>query len=55
MSQYREGSQPIPGYTLVEFLGRGSYGEVWKATGPGGTEVAVKFIALDSQQGLKEF
>lgn len=55
MSVYREGSVPVPGYELVAFLGRGSYGEVWKATGPGGTEVAVKFIALDSQQGLKEF
>ncbi len=43
----KQGGEPLPGYFLVEFLGRGSYGEVWKATGPGGFPLALKFITLD--------
>jgi serine/threonine protein kinase len=39
--------QCIPGHELMERLGRGSFGEVWKARGPGGVEVALKFIRLD--------
>jgi hypothetical protein len=32
------GAEPVPGYRLVGFLGKGSFGEVWKATGPGDVE-----------------
>jgi len=32
------------GYRLVERLGEGEYGEVWRAMAPGGVEVAVKRI-----------
>jgi hypothetical protein len=32
------------GYRLVERLGEGQYGEVWRAMAPGGVEVAVKKI-----------
>jgi serine/threonine protein kinase/tetratricopeptide (TPR) repeat protein len=54
-SNYAVGSKPIPGYTLVEFLGRGGFGSVWKATGPGGVTLALKVIDLEAQQGLKEW
>ena len=36
--------QPIPGYTLIERIGAGGYGEVWKADAPGGLSKAVKII-----------
>jgi len=55
MSHYKVGDEPVPGYRLVEFLGQGGFGEVWKATGPGMILVAMKIIALDRKQGLKEF
>jgi serine/threonine protein kinase/regulator of sirC expression with transglutaminase-like and TPR domain len=46
--------EPIPGYHLQERLGQGGFGEVWKAVGPGGFAVALKFVPLDSQLGAKE-
>jgi serine/threonine protein kinase len=36
--------EPIPGYTLVEPLGQGGFGEVWKAEAPGGLPKAIKFV-----------
>src|SRR3954452_13026784 len=50
----RAGSEPVDGYILVERLGRGGFGEVWKAAGPGGFEVALKFIRLGEQAGSVE-
>ena len=32
------------GYQKLERLGRGEFGEVWRASAPGGVEVAVKII-----------
>ena len=52
---YRVGDEPVPGFKLLGFLGRGGFGEVWKASAPGGTEIALKLIQLDDATGRKEF
>ena len=41
-------------YILRERIGRGGSGEVWKAEGPGGFEVALKFVPLDGRPGRRE-
>src|SRR5436189_24254 len=37
-------AEPIPGYRLLEPLGRGAFGEVWKCEAPGGLYKAIKFV-----------
>jgi serine/threonine protein kinase len=47
LQAYRKsaGDEPLPGYVLIEPLGRGGFGEVWKCEAPGGLHKAVKFVA----------
>src|SRR3954463_1795653 len=37
-------AEPIRGYKLIEPLGAGGFGEVWKCEAPGGICKAIKFV-----------
>lgn len=50
----KRGFSFAPGYRLEQFLGRGQFGQVWRATAPGGTSAAIKFIDLSGGEGEKE-
>ena len=46
----------MPQHKLVRLLGRGGYGEVWAAKGPGGMECALKIVRnLEGTQGNQEY
>src|SRR5262249_32921557 len=40
-----EGAEPIPGYRLEGFLGKGGFGEVWRPAGPGGFKGRLRSVA----------
>jgi hypothetical protein len=48
------GAEPVAGYRLFERLGKGGFGEVWRAEGPGSVQVALKFIVLAVGTGAIE-
>jgi serine/threonine protein kinase len=53
---YRPGIEIVPGYRLQKMLGRGGFGEVWQAEGPGRVSAAVKIIdKVEEKAGRKEF
>ncbi len=37
--------EPLPGYRVLEKIGSGGFGEVWKCTVPGGLLKAIKFVS----------
>lgn len=48
--------EPISGYVTRELIGRGGFGEVWKAQAPGGLEKAIKIVhaGIDSDRAERE-
>jgi serine/threonine protein kinase len=51
---YRPGDEIVPGYRLEKFLGKGQFGQVWRASAPGGTVCALKILSLSGRPGWKE-
>src|SRR5262245_7936289 len=49
-------AEPLPGYRLEKRIGTGGYGEVWKATAPGGLSKAIKIIhgQIDGNRAVRE-
>ena len=49
------GHEPMDGFELIERIGAGGFGEVWKArASTDGREKAIKFVPLNDQLGARE-
>lgn len=51
----KTGAEPVPGFRLEARAGGGGSGEVWRAIGPDGFPVALKFIPLEEEEGTLAF
>jgi serine/threonine protein kinase len=53
---FEPNSEPLPGYRLEKRIGSGGYGDVWKATAPGGLAKAIKIIHgdIDGTRAVRE-
>lgn len=47
---FQTGAEPVPGYKIMDRLGSGGFGEVWKCEAPGGIFKAMKVIHGDLRQ-----
>lgn len=53
---FQRGKEVVHGYKMEKCLGKGGYGEVWQATGPGKTKVALKVVKdLSGIKGKQEW
>jgi serine/threonine protein kinase len=53
-SQLASDTEPVPGYRLIQRIGKGGFAEVWKAVGPDGSHIALKFLPCSEKAATAE-